>query len=70
LVNEEIDRLRTLWSKSVNSPDENMVDETLGSEAAHALDLFDRIQLRERAASRFDQSIAFRGCPASLRPFM
>jgi transcriptional regulatory protein RtcR len=45
LVNEEIDRLRSLWSKSVKSPDESMVEETLGSEAAHTLDLFDRIQL-------------------------
>ena len=45
LVNEEIDRLRSLWSKGVKSPDESIVDEMLGSEAARALDLFDRIQL-------------------------
>jgi transcriptional regulatory protein RtcR len=45
LVNEEIDRLRNLWSKSVKSHDVNIVEETLGSEAAHALDLFDLTQL-------------------------
>ena len=45
LVNEEIDRLRSLWSKSVKSPEVNIVEETLGSEAAHALDLFDLTQL-------------------------
>ena len=45
IVSEEIDRLRRLWSKNAALGDGDVVQETLGSEAARALDLFDRLQL-------------------------
>jgi transcriptional regulatory protein RtcR len=45
IVNEEIDRLRTLWSESEFSGDEGLLERLLGTQAAKALDLFDRIQL-------------------------
>jgi transcriptional regulatory protein RtcR len=46
VVNEEIDRLRRAWSKTTASSDrENLLQETLGSDAVQRLDLFDRMQL-------------------------
>jgi transcriptional regulatory protein RtcR len=46
VVNEEIERLRKAWSKTaVVSARENLLEETLGSEAVERLDLFDRMQL-------------------------
>jgi transcriptional regulatory protein RtcR len=45
IVDEEIDRLRNLWSKNGSSEDENYLEEILGAEAARVLDPFDRMQL-------------------------
>jgi transcriptional regulatory protein RtcR len=45
IVDEEIDRLRNLWSKSASSEDENYLEEILGAGEARVLDLFDRMRL-------------------------
>ena len=46
VVNEEIERLRRAWSRAAApSARENLLEETIGSEAVEGLDLFDRIQL-------------------------
>jgi transcriptional regulatory protein RtcR len=45
IVDEEIDRLRSVWSKDGSSEDENYLEQILGAEAAGLLDPFDRMQL-------------------------
>ena len=46
VVDEEIERLRKAWSKSVApSARESLLEETLGSQVVERLDLFDRMQL-------------------------
>ena len=45
LVNEEIERLRSAWAKTASTEAENLLEATLGSDAAYRLDLFDRMQL-------------------------
>jgi transcriptional regulatory protein RtcR len=45
IVDEEIDRLRNLWSNNGSSEDESYLEEILGAEAARVLDPFDRMQL-------------------------
>jgi transcriptional regulatory protein RtcR len=46
LVDEEIERLRMAWSRTgASSVRENLLQESLGSDAVAHLDLFDRMQL-------------------------
>jgi transcriptional regulatory protein RtcR len=46
VVNEEIERLRKAWSKTVASSErENLLEQTLGADVIQRLDLFDRMQL-------------------------